>query len=724
MPKPLKILLIIPPFSQINSPYPSAGQLSGFLRSKDYDVSSFDLSLASALRVFSKQGLATVFSRIAGREYDSEFIQRALSLSDQYINVIDPVIAFMQGKNPNLAYRIIQEGFLPQGESFASGSEDNKAFGYFSLQDKAKYYCSLFIDDITKIISRTIAPHFGLSRYAERIAQSPPYFDPVLQELSRPLNLIEEIIISETDAVIKKRTPDVVGFTVPFPGNLLGALIAARYIKTNNPGIKVVFGGGYINTELRKLEDKRIFDYTDYITYDDGELPLLNILYNLEGKGSCYVRTLMRVNNRLEYIDDAPLKNLPFDELSAPSLEGIVPEDYVPMTEMLNPMHRIWSDGYWNKLSVAHGCYWRKCTFCDITLDYIKRYSPAKASTVVNWMEEMMALSGKSAFHFTDEAAPPALLKELALEILRRKLIISWWGNIRFEKAFTRDLCRLLALSGCIAVSGGLEVADERLLQLINKGVTLSQVANVCHAFQQSGIMVHAYLMYGFPTESEQELINSLEMVRQFLKAGLFQSGFWHQFALTVHSPVAIDPGKFNIEILSSASNPFANNDLLHKDLNGIDYSRYSKGLNKALYNYMHGVGLNWDVTKWFQFRVPGSNLDKDLIQNCLTKAKEDSPVAERAQALWIAAPPVLEKHGNDRITLTVNSNAVIGSWTLENRIGRWIAHLAEASGINSKETSTFAGLRDTFPGGVSAFDDFTRTDTWHELREHVLLFV
>lgn len=54
--------------------------------------------------------------------------------------------------------------------------------------------------------------------------------------------------------------------------------------------------------------------------------------------------------------------------------------------------------------------------------------------------------------------------------------------------------------------------------------------------------MVHAYLMYGFPTQTAQETIDSLEMVRQMFEQGIIQSGFWHQFAMTAHSPVGLDP--------------------------------------------------------------------------------------------------------------------------------------------------------------------------------------
>lgn len=124
-------------------------------------------------------------------------------------------------------------------------------------------------------------------------------------------------------------------------------------------------------------------------------------------------------------------------------------------------------------MTLAHGCYWGKCAFGDGTLDYIKRFEKAPVEMLVDRMEQIMQQTGVSGFHFVDEAAPPALLRKLSEEIIKRGLTVSYWTNVRFEKSFTPELCYLLAQSGCIAVSGGLEVASPRVLQLINKGITI-----------------------------------------------------------------------------------------------------------------------------------------------------------------------------------------------------------------------------------------------------------
>jgi radical SAM superfamily enzyme YgiQ (UPF0313 family) len=267
-------------------------------------------------------------------------------------------------------------------------------------------------------------------------------------------------------------------------------------------------------------------------------------------------------------------------------------------------MHALWSNGRWNKMTLAHGCYWGKCAFCDGTLDYIKRFEKAPVEMLVDRMEQIMQQTGVSGFHFVDEAAPPALLRKLSEEIIKRGLTVSYWTNVRFEKSFTPELCYLLAQSGCIAVSGGLEVASPRILQLINKGITIEIARQTMKNLTEAGIMTHAYLMYGFPTETARETIESLEVVRDMFANGWMQSAFWHRYAMTIHSPSGQVPASVGATSLQDEPNPFANNEIPFSTPHEIDLDFYGKGLNLATYNYMNGTGYDIDVNKWFRKTV------------------------------------------------------------------------------------------------------------------------
>jgi len=575
------ILLITPPFTQLNTPYPATAYIKGFLNTKNISAFQMDLGIEVILELFSKKGLQNLFSTVDSIKLNTDNLQRIHSLQDDYIQTIDSVIAFLQGKNPSLARQICSGNFLPEASRFAQLDDMEWAFGTMGMQDKAKHLATLYLEDLSDFIVACVDENFGFSRYAERLGRSANSFDELYQHLQDKTTYIDNITLRLLKEKVDTIQPKLVCFSVPFPGNLYSAFRSAQFIKIHFPTIKLAMGGGFPNTELRELKDKRVFEFFDFITLDDGELPIELVYQTVISPLADLVeakRTFLLENNNVVYKNNSIKPDYKQSEVGTPDYSDLLLDTYISVIEIANPMHSLWSDGRWNKLTMAHGCYWGKCTFCDISLDYIKLYEPIAAKILVDRMEELIAQTGENGFHFVDEAAPPALMREVALEIIKRKLVVTWWTNIRFEKSFTADLCVLLKASGCIAVSGGLEVASDRLLELIKKGVTVEQVAQVTRNFTESGIMVHAYLMYGYPTQTVQETIDSLEMVRQLFELGILQSGFWHQFAMTAHSPVGMFPEEFGV-IPEQNEITFANNDINFKDQTGIHHDKFSFGL-------------------------------------------------------------------------------------------------------------------------------------------------
>jgi radical SAM superfamily enzyme YgiQ (UPF0313 family) len=431
--------------------------------------------------------------------------------------------------------------------------------------------------------------------------------------------LVDSALVDIALKTFDQYKPTVVLLSVPFPGSVYAAFRIAQAIKAHSPHTTLVLGGGYVNTELRELAEPRVFDYFDFVTLDAGERPLLALLEHVQGKRGAQrlVRTFKREEGKVKYINLAE-PDVPFSDVGTPTWDGLPLDKYLSLLDMLNPMHRLWSDGRWNKLTVAHGCYWKKCSFCDVSLDYISRYEGTTAEELVNRIEAIVKETGQTGFHFVDEAAPPKALKALAAELQARSTAISWWGNIRFEKSFTPNLCQELADSGCIAISGGLEVASDRLLKLMKKGVSVEQVARVTKGFSDAGILVHAYLMYGFPTQTVQDTVDSLEYVRQLFAAGCIQSGFFHRFACTVHSPVGMAPQDYGVKLVALPEGQFAKNDIAFIDPTGTDHDALGIALNKALYNYMHGIGLDSNVRSWFDMKVPKTKVAPDFIERAL----------------------------------------------------------------------------------------------------------
>ena len=760
---PLRILLVTPPLTQLNTPYPATAYLKGFLGGRGYsNVTQADLGLELVLRLFSQEGLRRVFAAVTTGNFTlSDNARRMLRLQRSYLSTIEPVIHFLQNKDNTLAPRICHSRFLPEASRFDNVADLEAAFGTMGLTDQARHLATLYLEDLSDLIKETVGPQFGFSRYAEKLGMSATTFDAMHEALQAAPNLLDTMLLELADELVARVQPDVVGFTVPFPGNLYGALRLAGHIKAISPSTKTLMGGGYPNTELRQIREPRFFDYIDYLTLDDGEGPWLRLLEMLavscqplaslacvevaqSGATSALLeqqlaatsqqltvssfntlqRTFLRnAAGEVEYVNH-PQPDIPHPEVGTPDYSDLPLSEYLSVIEVLNPMHRLWSDGRWNKLTVAHGCYWKRCSFCDVTLDYIARYETAPATLLVDRIEQIIAQTGQTGFHFVDEAAPPLALRDLAVELLKRRVSITWWGNIRFEKTFTPDLCRLLAASGCIAVSGGLEVASDRLLALKEKGVTIVQVARVTDGFTQAGIMVHAYLMYGFPTETTQETVDSLEVVRQLFAAGVVQSGYWHRFSMTAHSPVGKNPAKYQVVPIGPEPGPFAWNDLWHDDPTGADHEQFGAGLAKALYNYLHGVALHEPLNFWFDFRVPKTTVPRQLIQQALQEPGKPDFAKQNQRLFWLGNAPELRteaaKKGSHAV-LTFYEQAEDFEVTVPTALGAWLQQLLTTL---TQEYDTKLLLKDvarSFPAGQS-FERFLESAAWQLLREKGLL--
>ena len=690
-----------------------------------------DLGIEVILSIFSKTGLRQLFQQ-ADQEAiaNNENSKRIYELREDYMNCVDSVIQFLQGKNQTLARQINSLNSLPQASRFANLEDLEWAFGNMGIQDQAKHLATLFLEDLSDFIVDAVDVNFGFSRYAEKLGRSANSFDELHASLQEKPTYIDSITLTILAKKIASVQPKLVCFSVPFPGNLYAAFRCAQWIKKNYPTVKVAMGGGFPNTELRSLKDKRVFDYFDFITLDDGELPIELLVKNSSSETpKRYKRTFLLHAGEVSYKNDSPLSDYKQAQVGTPDYSDLLLDQYVSVIEVANPMHSLWTDGRWNKLTMAHGCYWAKCSFCDVSLDYIKLYEPVTAKLLVDRMEELIAATGETGFHFVDEAAPPALMRELALEILRRKLTVTWWTNIRFEKSFSKDLCQLLAASGCIAFSGGLEVASERLLKLIEKGVTVEQVARVTQNLTEAGVMVHAYLMYGYPTQTVQETIDSLEMVRQLFELGIVQSGFWHQFALTAHSPIGLNPEAYGISPKLEKIE-FANNDVAFTDQTNIDHSKYNAGLKKSLYNYMHAIGFDLPLQEWFEFKVPSTTIPANYIENCLIEQQHFN-TKPSAKILWLGSEPTSKvisktKKGQTwkNVQLSFNGKTSHFEINLTHEEGTWLIKMLKDCSISTKKQMNYQQIKEDFENQLENFELFWYSKQMEKLKESGLLLL
>ncbi|WP_372758050.1 radical SAM protein [Mariniflexile sp.] len=724
------LLLITPPFTQLNTPYPATTYLKGFLNTKNISAFQMDLGIEVILELFSKETFQEIFDlAFENNLIISENAQRIYALKNAYLQPLDDVIAFLQGKKPSFARQLCSTDFLPQASRFNQLDDLEWAFGSMGMQDKAKHLATLYLEDLSDFIIECIDPNFGFSRYAERLGQSANAFDELYANLLDVPTFIDDITLNILENRLKTIQPKLVCFSVPFPGNLYSAFRCAQYIKTNYPSIKIAMGGGFPNTELRSLTDVRVFEFFDFITLDDGELPIELLFKAVTSSAveTSFKRTFLLENGTIVYKNNSTKPEYKQAEIGTPDYSDLLLTEYISVIEIANPMHSLWSDGRWNKLTMAHGCYWGKCTFCDISLDYIKIYEPIAAKLLVDRMQQIIAQTNETGFHFVDEAAPPSLMKALALEIIKRGITVTWWTNIRFEKNFTEDLCFLLKASGCIAVSGGLEVASDRLLKLIDKGVTVEQVAQVTRNFTEANIMVHSYLMYGYPTQTVQETVDSLEMVRQLFEIGVLQSGFWHQFALTAHSPIGLNPSEYKITPIYK-NITFANNDVQFTDSTGIDHNLFSFGLKKSLYNFMHGIGFDLPLQEWFDFKIPKTSIKPNFIYDCL-KTEPNFNVKPTAKIVWLGTNPQIIEHSKTKkgntfysLKLTFHNTTNTFDITLDKDKGTWFINILETLMPQNNQLKSFSELKSNFETQFEDFELFWFSKPINILRENGLL--
>jgi radical SAM superfamily enzyme YgiQ (UPF0313 family) len=686
----MQLLLVQPPFVQLNAPYPAIAYLKAFCRGEGHEARCLDLSIELFRSIFSRAGLARVFSeaeaKLAGRE--SRFdpatrknVLRYLSNAERYIHVIDRIIGLLSGSGDDaLCHELAAGRRVPWGHRAEGFLEAND--GDLGASD-APLLASLIVEDVADFITFSLDPEFSLVRYAESKASSQPDFR-VVERAARESFLFEAFFRPLVAQSLREAArPDLICVTIPFPGTLPGALAFAEEARRHfGREMPVAFGGGYVSTELRTLREPAIFDCADFLCFDAGYGALSSVIDSLRGSGSGsgsdagLYRTIVRRDGALEahgfegsdraffvaeasHVDPPGLPEIRAREELAirqvfPDFSDLDLSRYVRIVEGTNPMHALWSGAVWLKARLAHGCYWRQCAFCDTALEYISRYAASSPEALFVHMAEQATLTGRRGVHFVDEAMPIAHLLRFGVENLRHGKPLSFWGNARLEKSFTPDACAVLAESGLVGVSFGLEIPTERGLVMTGKGLALPGIVTSLQALKTSGILVHAYLIYGWPGQTEQEIVDAMEVARQLFAEGLLDSAFWHRFILTRHSPMYARwrAGKSQGLRVIEPAWTFGSNDLSFHGEAGFE--RYGQALDASLGAWMEGSDLDQPAAAWFDFKVTRPSVAPDHIARLARSAARAlrSPKDGRGKkVIWLggkllAEPEASGAHG------------------------------------------------------------------------------
>lgn len=703
----LNTLIIQPPLVQLNTPYPSGAYLLDFFNSLYEEknvkgrVEWFDLSNSFFHKIFCKHGIAHIFNSTFEKalklssQYESQgddntafHLRRFISQKEFWINWIDEIIAIVCSSNSKIsgrefAHEFIRSAHVPRGmrvENFLSNLNRDVS------TDDAQILSSLALADLADYITLVYDQNFALIRYAEHLATSTAEFSETIEGLKAPsLNDFYKPLLLEKIASYKNE-PTLYCISVPFPGCFESALFSADLIRKEcGDNAIIIFGGGYVNTELREISEKGIFDYCHILSYDKGYGSyirlfdeFINVACGIEDEKQCFnlKEAFENIFDSRKFYNFSYLKNgsviIPLEKENeeykvlykkeheyirkiTPDYSHIDFTKYPRLADDTNPMHRIWNDGAWLKAYIAHGCYWHRCAFCDTTLDYVKDYCLTDINSLYDSLCVQAEKTGVHGIHFVDEACPPVALQNFALKNMAvkssNKIPLTYWGNIRFEKTFDRDLADLLSAGGLTAVSAGIEIATGNGLSAVNKGTDMENIVNACCAFKEAGILIHSYMIFGFWSQSVQDLIDSMETLRQLFGAGLLDSAFWHKFTLTLHSTVYEEykKGKYpELKILPQKKTQFAKNDL---HFEGEEKSeKFSAPLNAALELWMHGEKLSKPVESYFPFKMPKPSIAKDYIASLIAKYEENRDrkfhkipeQGSKEKFVWLGGVPLL----------------------------------------------------------------------------------
>jgi len=669
----MNVVVVTPPLVQLNAPYPSGAYLNSYFKMQKYDSHWYELSNELFYSIFSKAGVQRLFElsennalKLAAR-YEKEGdentafnLRRYVSQKENWIQWIDIIVAILCGKAREQEHQFLYSPFAPRGsrmENFLANMDHDPTV------DDVRFLCSYALADLADYITAVFDPEFSLIRYAEHLTVDERSFSQIEKKLDSPVMkhfyqpVLEKFFPSESVA------PDLICISVPFAGTFLPALYTARYVKKlYGDKTFVALGGGFVNTELREANDLALAKYLDGLSFDRGygSYKMLAEKGLKNKNSSIYKMRFFDSNKVVEPVwEDKELENYEAAVTAKviPDYEDVDFSRYPRVCDDKNPMHRLWNDGAWMKVYLAHGCYWHKCAFCDTQLDYVCGYKPVEVESLYNGMLKNACAKGVYGLHFVDEALPPVALKNFCLLNARHGNPLYFWGNVRFEKAFTKDLAAFLSYCGFGGASAGLEVATGEGLKSINKGTDIESIVGACAAFKEAGILVHAYMIYGFWNDTPQSIINSMETLRQFFAAGLLDSSFWHKFMLTRNSQVYSEwekgqhPELLPIEPKKNNNSIFADNNLHFKGENS--YDKFGVPLENALASWMHGEKLEMKVNKWFDFQVPSPSIPKDFIEKLIEKYEQKSTGVSGKDIFWLGSLPVAMVPGQKQCAYT-----------------------------------------------------------------------
>ncbi len=544
----MKLSLIFPPSWLPSQPFLSLPVLTAFLRKEGVDVIQRDLNI---------EFLEVLLSR-----------EKALSMYEQMRSVLAKVPTSMRPEKYEFLRQAVElMPFLTERVEWAKGVFRSGDFYEIEKYMEALKVIDKYLEAVGALYYPSSVTNFSNDmRYS--VYSSSDVMSAVQDEKE---NIFLDIFREHFLPSIVDPVPDVVGVSITSTSQLIPGLTLARLVKDANRDIHVTVGGSVFT----KLIDNLLkgvdvfFSFVDSFVVFEGEHALLELSDQLAGG-----RELSKVPNLIYRENGAVKINEPFyvedvSSLPTPDYDGL------PLSLYHSPRRVL-------PVQTSRGCYWGKCTFCNLHYDH-KHFRP-KTDLVVRDIQNLKEKYDTNFFFFADECIPVSTLKRLVKEL--PELDIRWIAGVRFEEGLSRDLIREMRSAGCLKLVFGLESYSQRVLDLMKKGTKRDVIKRVLEGCLDEGVAVHMYTIVGFPTETPEEAFESVNFIlnNERLVSSLGFSFLPCLFEMEKHSPITRDPAGFGIRRIMSPK----------KDDLSLGYSyEVDRGMSPEEAERLHATILN-----------------------------------------------------------------------------------------------------------------------------------
>ena len=497
----MKVLLINPPFAFPDNVYASVPILLGQLKNAGIDAKAMDLNIEFIKDILNKDYLEKTVEKLNYILQTDEVknIDEKYSLTKEQQVEQKLLIEKCLIKQKNITETIIKssdnlwDSYLQVKNIQNSKKTENikKAISYAMSIAFMPYYPS------------TLHISFGSGKNLFYFIEENPIYKNTYEDLMYRCNNEERNIYVGyfKEKIIKQKLNeyDVIAITIPFESCFYPALTFARTIKEYT-NAKVIIGGVLINSivDSFKKHPEMFGQYFDALMLGEGEKSIVDYVNVVESgsslssiSGLVYKNQETIVQNPIEYINNV-------DSVAEPAYDGLDFSNYV-----------------YPKISMefSKGCYWSKCLYCYCNL--YKRYHIKNPKLAVDMIENLINKYGIRSFHILDDSLNINFARIFAQEIISRNLNIKYSAFFRLEEALTRDFLELMCRSGLNSIFFGLESASEKILKLMNKGINVSTAERILKDSFELGIETSVGFMYGFPSESEKDLNDTLDFIKR-----------------------------------------------------------------------------------------------------------------------------------------------------------------------------------------------------------------